>query len=301
MRPDFTALQAFIEVARDLSFTNAAARLGLAPSSVSRTIRDLEDRIGVRLLTRTTRSVSLTEAGQRLLDNAAPRLEEISAELVALSDLRERPSGLVRITCSEQAAYRLLWPKLRGVMKDFPQVTVELFIDHSFIDIAARKFDAGVRLGKSVEKDMVAVRIGPDDRRIAVGAPHYFAEHPIPLRPQDLTAHRCINLRLTTRGDLYAWEFERGGDRLRVRVDGPWIFNTVRPMVEAALSGYGIAFVPEVEARPHLASGELVQVLEDWCPAFPGFHLYYPSRRQNSPAFQIVVEALRYRPGGEDG
>ncbi|QYZ71488.1 LysR family transcriptional regulator [Neotabrizicola shimadae] len=228
MRPDLTALQIFIEVARDLSFTNAAARLGLAPSSVSRTIRDLEDRIGVRLLTRTTRSVSLTEAGLRLLDRAAPRLEEISAELAALTDLGLRPSGLVRITCSEQAAYRVLWPKLRGLMKDFPQITVELFIDHSFTDIAARNFDAGVRLGDSVEKDMVAVRIGPDSRLIAVGAPRYFAERPIPLRPQDLTEQSCINLRLGTRGDLYAWEFERSGEKLRVRVDGPWIFNTVR-------------------------------------------------------------------------
>jgi DNA-binding transcriptional LysR family regulator len=215
-----------------------------------------------------------------------------------LSDLRDRPAGLVRITCSEHAADRLLWPKLRGVMKDYPDITVELFIDHSFSDIAAERFDAGVRLGESLEKDMIAVRIGPDGRLVAVAAPSYFADHPIPARPQDLTEHRCINLRLATRSELYAWEFERAGERIRVRVEGPWIFNTIGPMLEAALDGYGIAFVPEDAAAPHLASGSLVQILDDWCPTFPGFHLYYPSRRQNSSAFQIVVDALRHRSAG---
>jgi DNA-binding transcriptional LysR family regulator len=298
MRHDLIAIEAFIAVARDLSFTSAAARLGLAPSSLSRTIRDLEESLGVRLLTRTTRSVSLTDAGQRLLAKARPRLEEIAAELAALSDLRDWPSGLVRITCSEQAADRVLWPRLRTVLKDYPDITVELFIDHSFTDIAAERFDAGVRLGESLEKDMIAVRISPDARLVPVASPAYFAAHPIPQHPQDLTAHRCINLRLATRGELYAWEFEKDGHRLRIRVDGPWIFNSIRPMIAAALDGYGIAFVPEDDIRAHVTSGALVQVLDDWCQPFAGFHLYYPSRRQNAAAFQVVVEALRWRDGG---
>lgn len=296
MRPDLNSVQAFLEVASDLSFTKAAARLGVAPSSLSRTIRDLEDQIGIRLLTRTTRSVSLTVPGQRLRQKASPRLDEIFAEIADLSELRNRPAGLVRITCSEYAAEQLLWPKLRGVMRDYPGITVELFVDHSFSDIAAQRFDAGVRLGESLEKDMIAVRIGSEGRLIAVAAPSYLALHPAPLHPQQLTDHRCINLRLSTRSELYAWEFEKGGEKLRVRVAGPWIFNTIRPMLVAALDGYGIAFVPDDAAALHLESGELMQVLDDWCPSFPGFHLYYPSRRQNSLAFQIVVDALRHKP-----
>lgn len=296
MRPDLNSVQAFLEVASDLSFTKAAARLGVSPSSLSRTIRDLEEQIGIRLLTRTTRSVSLTEPGQRLLEKASPRLDEIFAEIDDLSELRDHPTGLVRITCSEYAAEQVLWPKLREVMRDYPDISVELFIDHSFSDIAAERFDAGVRLGESLEKDMIAVRIGPDGRLITVAAPSYLALHPAPLHPKQLTDHRCINLRLSTRSELYAWEFEKGGEKLRVRVAGPWIFNTIRPMLVAALDGHGIAFVPEDAATPHLASGALVQVLDDWCPSFPGFHLYYPSRRQNSLAFQIVVDALKQKP-----
>lgn len=291
------AIRAFVEVARAQSFTTAAARLGLAPSSLSRTIRALEDRVGVRLLTRTTRSVSLTEAGLRLLDKAAPRLDEIATELAALADLRDTPSGLVRITCSEAAVQRVLWPRLRRAMRDYPDITVELSVDPGFTDIAAERFDAGVRLGEDVEKDMIAVRIAPDGRLITVAAPAYFARHPPPVQPQDLTAHRCINLRLASRGELYAWEFEKAGRKLRIRVEGRWIFNTMQPMLDAALDGYGIALVPEDDAQPHLARGDLVQVLDDWCPPIPGFHLYYPSRRQNSAAFQIVIDALRHREG----
>lgn len=294
MRSDLVALQAFIEVARDNSFTKAAARLGQAPSSLSRTIRDLEESLGVRLFTRTTRSVSLTTAGERLLRTAAPRLEDIAAEMAALTDLQSKPSGMVRITCSEHAA-RLIWGKLSGIMHDYHDITVELFTDHSFTDIAAERFDAGVRLGESLEKDMIAVRIGPDGRLVTVASPEYFAKHPVPLVPQDLTAHRCINLRLATRGDLYAWEFENNGRAVRIRVEGPWIFNTLQPMLQAALTGYGIAYLPEEDVQPYLATGELVTVLDDWCPRFTGFHLYYPSRRQNSAAFDIVVNALRHR------
>ena len=295
MRDHISDLLAFIAVATDQSFTKAAARLGISASSLSRTIRSLEEQIGVRLLSRTTRSVSLTEAGQRLFNKASPRFDEIVAEMTALSDLRDSPSGTVRITCSEQAAETVLWPKLQRVLKNYPDITVEIFIDAGFTDIAAKRFDAGVRLGESLEKDMIAVRIGPDARLIAVAAPSYFLRHPAPVTPQDLTTHRCINLRLATRGDLYAWEFEKDGRQMRIRVDGPLIFNTVRLMIEAAVSGFGIAFVPEDNVRPLIASGDLVQVLDEWCKPIVGFHLYYPSRRQNSTAFQIVVEALRYR------
>ncbi len=294
MKSDLAALQAFIEVARDNSFSKAAARLGQAPSSLSRTIRDFEESLGVRLFTRTTRSVSLTDAGERLLQTAAPRLADIAEEMAALTDLQSKPSGLVRITCSEHAS-RLIWDKLSCVMHDYPDITIELFTDHSFTDIAAERFDAGVRLGESLEKDMIAVRIGPDSRLIPVASPIYFETRAIPKVPQDLTSHRCINLRLGTRGDLYAWEFEKGGRALRIRVEGPWIFNAVAPMIEAALSGYGIAFVPEDDVAGHIASGALVSMLDDWCQPFTGFHLYYPNRRQNSAAFETVVKALRHR------
>jgi len=287
-------LQAFVAVATHRSFTRAAARLGIGQSSLSRTIRNLEQKIGVRLLIRTTRSVSLTEAGERLLGKVGPRLEEIAAELKSLSELRDRPSGTVRITCSEQAA-EYIWPKLEPVLRSYPDIRLEIFADNSFTDIAAERFDAGIRIGESLEKDMIAVRIGPDLRPAAVGSPSYFEHHDVPQSPQDLMSHNCINLRLATRGELYAWEFGKGGRSVRLRVDGQLIFNTIRPMVEAATAGYGIAFVPEGTVRRLIADGELVQVLKDWCQPVAGLHLYYPSRRQNSPAFQIVVDALRYR------
>lgn len=280
-------------IARAKSFTRAAAEIGVSPSALSQTIRSLEERLGYRLLTRTTRSVSTTQAGERLLAAVAPRFEEIEAELAALGELRDRPAGLVRITCSERAAEAVLWPKLAIGLIDFPDVKVELFIDHSFTDIAAQRFDAGVRLGESVEKDMIAVRIGPDMRMIAVASPTYLAKRAAPTTPQELVAHTCINLRLSTSGGLYAWEFEKDGRQLRVKVDGQFTFNTVRPMVHAALQGFGIAYIPEDSAQPHLETGELVSVLDDWCQPFSGFHLYYPSRRQMTPAFALVIDVLR--------
>lgn len=294
MHENINDLQAFVAVATDQSFTRAAARLGIGQSSLSRTIRALEERLGVRLLTRTTRSVSLTEAGERLLERVGPRLDEIAAELRSLSALGGLPSGIVRITCPEQAT-DYLWPKLKPVVVHHPAIKVELFADNSFTDIAAERFDAGVRIGESLEKDMIAVRIGPDLRGAVVGSPAYFEHHPIPQTPQDLIGHNCVNLRLATRGDLYAWEFEKDGRTVRIRVDGQMIFNTVRPMVEVAAEGLGLALVPKESVEPLVADGKLVQVLEDWCQPVSGLHLYYPSRRQNSPAFQIVVDALRYR------
>lgn len=294
-RENFNDLSSFAVVARARSFTKAAAELGVSASALSQTIRGLEERLGYRLLTRTTRSVSTTNAGERLLAAVAPRFEEIEAELMALGELRDRPAGTIRITSSEYAAETVLWPKIRQVLPAYPDIKVEIYVDHSFTNIAAERFDAGVRLGESLEKDMIAVRIGPSGRLIAVASPAYFAQHARPSTPQDLVAHSCINLRLATLGGLYAWEFEKDGRPVRVRVDGQLTFNTIRPMVEAALAGFGIAFVPDDSARQHLANGELIQVLDDWCPYFDGFHLYYPSRRQNSAAFQIIVDALRYR------
>lgn len=294
-RQNFNELAAFAAVAGERSFTRAAAQLGVSASALSQTVRGLEERLGVQLLRRTTRSVSTTEAGERVLAAVAPRFEEIEAALNALSELRDKPAGIVRITCSEYAAETAIWPKLFDVLPQYPDITVEVCIEHGFTDIAAERFDAGVRLGESVAKDMIAVRIAPDRRLIAVAAPSYFAEHAAPLTPQDLLVHRCINLRLMTQGGLYAWEFEKDGRPVRVRVDGPLIFNTIRPTVEAALAGLGISFVPEDAVRAHLASGALVQVLDEWCPPVSGLHLYYPSRRQQSPAFAVILEALRYR------
>jgi DNA-binding transcriptional LysR family regulator len=283
-----------VVIARTRSFTRAAAEIGVSPSALSQTMRALEERLGYRLLSRTTRSVSTTEAGERLLSTLAPRFEEIEAELSAMGALRDRPAGLVRITCSERAAETVLWPRLAAGLIAFPDVKVELFIDHGFTDIAAQRFDAGVRLGESVEKDMIAVRIGPDMRMVAVASPGYFEARSAPTVPQDLTAHSCINLRLSTSGGLYAWEFEKDGHQLRVKVDGQFTFNTVRPIVSAALEGFGIGFIPEDTALPFLEAGTLVQVLDDWCQTFSGFHLYYPSRRQLNPAFAVVIDLLRH-------
>lgn len=295
MRQNFNDLAAFVTVAKAKSFTKAAAELGISPSAVSQTMRQLEERLGYRLLTRTTRSVSTTEAGERLFVSVAPRFEEIDAELEVLGEMRDRPAGLVRITCSEFAAETIVWPKLKRVLPDYPDITLELFIEHGFTDIAAERFDAGVRLGESVAKDMIAVRISADGRLVPVVTPTYFENHPVPETPQDLVQHQCINLRLATQGGLYAWEFEKDGRAVRVRVEGNIIFNSIKPMVDAALSNFGIAFVPQDSVDHHVRAGRLVQVLQDWCPPIPGFHLYYPSRRHNSPAFQIILEALRHR------
>jgi len=286
---------AFLAVARHRSFTKAAAELGLSQSALSHAIRRLEDRLGLRLLTRTTRSVSTTEAGDRLLAEVGPRFEEIGAALEALGELRERPAGTIRITASEYAAETCVWPRLAEGLRDYPDIHVELVSDNGFVDIVAQGFDAGVRLGESVEKDMVATRIGPDHRLVPVASPAYLAQHPAPLTPQELVGHRCINLRLIGSGTLYAWEFERDGRPVRVRVDGQLAFTSIRLSVEAALEGYGIAFVPEASIESHVARRKLIRLLDDWCPPIPGFHLYYPSRRQHSPAFQLVLELLRHR------
>lgn len=294
-RGNVSDLVAFLAVARERSFTRAAAQLGVSQSALSHTIRALEARLGLRLLTRTTRSVAPTEAGERLLRTVGPRFDEIDAELAALSAFREKPAGTIRITAAEHAADAILWPALEKFLPDYPDIRVELTIDYGLTDIVAERYDAGVRIGEQVAKDMIAVRIGPDMRVAVVGAPSYFAKRPKPKTPQDLTAHDCINLRLPTSGGLYAWEFEKGRRELKVRVEGQWVFNTIGLRLRAALAGFGLAYLPESAAQPHMAEGSLIQVLADWCPPFSGYHLYYPSRRQPTPAFALVVEALRYR------
>jgi DNA-binding transcriptional LysR family regulator len=267
----------------------------VSQSALSHTIRGLEERLGLRLLTRTTRSVAPTEAGERLLRNVGPHLDEIDAEIDALSELKEKPSGTIRINSSEHAAETILWPKLAEFLLHYPDVKVEIWADYVLTDIVAERFDAGVRLGEQVAKDMVAVRIGPEERFVVVGSPAYLAGHERPLHPQDLLLHRCINLRLPTLGGLYAWEFEKDGHELKVRVEGQLIFNRLGPILKGALASFGLAFLPEELVRPHIAAGRLIELLSDWTPPFPGYHLYYPSRRQASPAFALLVEALRYR------
>jgi DNA-binding transcriptional LysR family regulator len=294
-RTDLNDIVAFLAVARERSFTRAAAQLGVSQSALSQTLRGLESRLGLRLLTRTTRSVAPTEAGERLLRAAGPRLEEIEGELAALSELRDKPSGTIRITAHDHAIRAVLWPTLEKLLPDYPDIKVEIVIDYGLTDIVAERYDAGVRTGEMVAKDMIAVRIGPDMRTAVVGAPSYFARRPKPKTPQDLTAHRCINLRLPTHGGLYAWEFEKGQRELRVRVEGQLVFNGTDPMLDAALAGAGLAYVPEDTVRPYLADGRLIRVLADWCPPYSGYHLYYPSRRQPTPAFTLLVDALRYR------
>jgi DNA-binding transcriptional LysR family regulator len=288
-------LLAFIGVARERSFTKAAAKLGISQSALSHTIRELEARLGVRLLTRTTRSVSPTDAGERLLHNIAPRFEEIEAEVAAVRELREKPAGTIRLTAGDHATRCLLWPKLAKFLPKYPDIKVEIAIDYGLTDIVAHRYDAGVRWGEQVGKDMIAVRIGPDIRFAVVGAKSYFAKRWVPKTPQELVSHSCINLRLPTYGGLYAWEFAKGTRELKVRVEGQLVFNSIFDVLEAALAGFGIAFVPEDMAQPHLVKGRLTRVLEDWCPPWSGYHLYYPSRRQPPPAFVLVVDALRYR------
>jgi DNA-binding transcriptional LysR family regulator len=294
-RVDFNNLQAFIVVARERSFTRAAAQLGVSQSALSHTIRGLEAKLGVRLLTRTTRGVSPTEAGERLLLTAGPYYDGIEAELAALSEFRDKPAGTIRITAHDHAVDTVLWPKLAKFLPDYPDIKVEISISYGLIDIVAERYDAGVRSSNQVAKDMIAVRIAPDLQMAVVGSPTYFSRRPAPRTPQDLTAHDCINLRLPTRGGLYAWEFDRDGQELQVQVQGQLVFNTTPQMLRGALAGFGLAYVPEDLVQEHVAEGLLKQVLEDWCPTFPGYHLYYPSRRQSSPAFALVVDALRYR------
>jgi DNA-binding transcriptional LysR family regulator len=292
-RPDFNNLLTFIVIARERSFTRAAAQLGVSQSALSHTIRGLEERLGVRLLTRSTRGVSPTEAGERLLLKIAPHYEGIEAELAALGDLSGRPAGTIRISAGDHAASTILWPRLSPLLPDYPELKVEITISYGLIDIVAERYDAGVRLGDQVAKDMIAVRIAPDLRMAVVGSPAYFAGRARPEKPQDLMAHNCANLRLPTYGGLYAWEFAKDGQELQVHVQGQMIFNTTPQMLTAALEGYGLAYMPQDRVQQHVAGGRLVQVLEDWCPTFSGYHLYYPSRRQSSSAFGLVLDALR--------
>jgi len=292
-RGNLNDLLAFVVVGRERSFTKAAAKLGVSQSALSHTIRELETRLGIRLLTRTTRSVSPTAAGERLLHTLGPRFEEIEAELAAVSELREKPSGTVRITATEFAADAILIPKLAKLLRDYPDIKVEIIVDYGLTDIVAQRYDAGVRSGEQVAKDMIAVRIGPDMRMAVVGARSYFKNREEPNKPQDLIGHNCI--RLPTHGGLYAWEFEKGGRELKVRVEGQLTCNTTAQMLNAALAGLGLAYVPEGLVQPHLAKRRLKRVLEEWCLPYSGYHLYYASRRHSSAAFGLVVDALRYR------
>ncbi|MFK0161494.1 LysR family transcriptional regulator [Rhizobium sp. NPDC090279] len=294
-REELVDLNAFAVVAEEKSFTRAAAKLGTSQSSLSHTIRRLEARLGVRLLTRTTRNVAPTEAGERLLATLRPALESIDSELASLRELREKPTGTIRITTSEHAAATILWPALEGLLPQYPDIHIELSIDSSLRDIVADRFDAGVRLGEALAKDMIAVRISPDVRMVIVGSPAYLAKHPAPRTPNELAEHNCVNLRLLSSGGLYAWELEKDGRELRVRVDGQLVFNNVGMIVRAVRAGLGLGFVMEDHVAADVAEGRLVRVMEDWCVPFSGYHLYYPSRRQLSAAFSLLVEALRYR------
>lgn len=295
-RGDIDDIVAFLAVARERSFTRAAAKLGVSQSALSHTIRGLEERLGLRLLTRTTRSVAPTEAGERLLQAVGPRLDEIAAELAALSALRDKPAGNIRITAGEHAVQTVLWPAMKRMLADYPDIRIEVVVDAALSDIVAERFDAGIRLGESLDKDMIALPISGEKRLVVVGAPSYFAARPKPATPHDLTGHNCINIRQQTHGGLYAWEFEKDGRELRVRVDGQLTFNNNRAMLEACLAGFGLAYAMEDTVAEHVAAGRLVTVLEDWSPPFAGYHLYYPSRRQPSPAFSVLVETLRNPP-----
>ncbi|WP_369914053.1 LysR family transcriptional regulator [Xanthomonas sp. NCPPB 3005] len=292
-RRNLNDLLAFVTVAREGSFTRAGAALGVSQSALSQAIKALETRLEIRLLTRTTRSVSPTAAGQRLLQAIGNRFDEIESELDALTALRDKPAGIVRITSGDHILHTTLLPKLTPVLQRYPDVQIEFDVSYGFRDIVADRFDAGVRLGESLDKDMIAMPIGPPLRMAAAAAPAYFQQRPVPKLPGDLTQHRCINIRFPTHGGIYVWEFERRNRQVNVRVEGQVIFNTSPPIVRAALDGLGIAFLPEQEFAPHLEDGRLVRVLEDWCPPFSGYHLYYPSRRQHSPAFSLVLDALR--------
>jgi DNA-binding transcriptional LysR family regulator len=292
---NFNDLASFAAVAKARSFTKAAAQIGISQSALSQTIRNLEQRLGIRLLTRTTRSVAPTEAGERLLKTITSRFEEIESALASLSELREKPAGTIRITAGEHAATSALQPALRKLLPHYPEINIEIIVDYGLTDIVAEGYDAGVRLGEQVAKDMVAVRIGPDLRMAVVGAPSYFKRLPRPKTPQDLAAHNCINIRLPTYGGLFPWDLEKDGREVNVRVEGQLVFNNMGLRLASALQGLGLAYMPEDQARPYIANRRLIRVLDDWCPPFSGYHLYYPSRRHSSPAFALLVEALRFR------
>lgn len=292
---NFNALATFATVARERSFTKAAAKLGISQSALSQSIRNLEERLGIRLLTRTTRSVSPTEAGERLLTTISPKFEEIETALADLSAMRDKPAGTIRITAGEHPAVSILQPALATFLPDYPDIKVELIVDYGLTDIVAQGYDAGVRLGEQLAKDMVAVRIGPEMRMAVVASPSYFAHHPIPQTAEDLIAHNCISSRLPTYGGIFPWGLEKDGHEVKVRSEGQLVLNTLGLRVACALDGLGIAYLPEDQALPYIAEGRLIRVLEDWCPRFPGYHLYYPSRKHPSPAFSLLLDRLRYR------
>ncbi|QSX32126.1 LysR family transcriptional regulator [Shewanella avicenniae] len=292
-RENYNELIAFIAVARECSFTKAAAHLGITQSALSHTVKALEKRLGIRLLTRTTRNVSLTEAGERLLTRISPKFEEIDTEISLLSELRDKPAGTIRISSSDHAIDTLLWPKLAHVLPQYPDIKLELCVDYGFTDIVERRFDAGVRFGEAISNDMIAIRIGPDLSMAAVATPEYFSQHPKPVVPHDLLQHNCINLRLPTYGGLYAWEFEKDERQINVNVEGQLIFNSVQQILQACLAGHGVAFLPEDIFAAYVADGRLVRVLQDWCPQFSGYHLYFPNRMRSSSAFDVIVNALR--------
>jgi DNA-binding transcriptional LysR family regulator len=294
-RENINDILVFLAVARERSFTRAAAKLGMTQSALSHIIRGLEERLGVRLLTRTTRSVSPTDAGERLLQNVGPRLEEIEAEIAAISDLGDKPAGTIRITAIDHVVDSVLWPRIAPLLPQYPDLHVEISADYRLVDIAAERYDIGVRWGDQVEKDMIAVRLSPDVKMMIVGAPAYFAHRPVPGSIQDLMKHNCINLRLASSGGLYAWELRHEGQELDVRVRGQLTFNSAYQILNAALQGCGLAFIPEDLAGEHVRAGRLDSVMEDWCPTFPGLHAYYPSRRQNSRALALVIDAIRYQ------
>jgi DNA-binding transcriptional LysR family regulator len=294
-RENINDLLAFLAVAREQSFTKAAAKLGVSQSALSHTVKHLEQRLGVRLLTRTTRSVSPTQAGDHLIRNVGPRFEEIEAELEGLSEFREKPAGTIRISATDYVFNYVMWDKLVRFLGNYPDIKVELINDYGLSDIVAERCDAGVRMGDQVAKDMISARISPDIRFVVVGAESYFVDRTVPVTPQDLVEHKCINLRLPTYGGLYVWEFEKDGQELRVRVDGQVVFNNILQVLQGAIAGLGLAHMPEDMATPYLANGKLRQVLDDWCPLWEGYHLYYPSRRQSSPPLALLVDALRYR------
>ena len=291
----YDQLAIFAVVAQERSFTRAAARLGMSQPALSRAMRQLEERLGVRLLARTTRSVAPTQAGEHLLQVIAPRFDEINNELALLSKFRDRPAGKLRITAGEHAAIAVLQPVLAQLLPDHPDLSIEIIVDYGLTDIVAEGYDAGVRLGEQVAKDMIAMRIGPDMRMAVVGSPAYFSRYPKPVIPADLMAHNCITLRMPTHGGLFMWEFEKNGQALNVRIEGQLVFNNIAMRLESVLQGLGLAYMPEDVVRPYIEQGRLIRVLEDWCEPYSGYHLYYPSRRQSSPAFTLLLEALRYR------
>ena len=286
-------LQAFLVVAQEQSFTKAAARLGVTPSALSHSMRLLEERLGIRLLARTTRNVSPTEAGERLMRSIAPHFEAIGASVEALGDLRDRPAGTLRISCTDDSMETIIRPRLAGFLAEYPDITLEVYVDYGFTNVVEQRFDAGIRLGEALSKDMIAVRVGPDWRLVVVGSPDYFETHPKPRKPADITRHRCVNIRHRPNGAIYAWEFAEKGKEFTVRGDGPLVFNSMVHVINAALDGLGLAYAPEPMVADHIAEGRLVAVLDKWCVPFPGYHLYYPNRRQPSPAFSALVAWLK--------